>query len=747
VQGDFHVGHQLIQPSLGRVIRNGIETRVRAKVMDLLVFLAEHPDEVLSKDRLLAGVWGTDALSESALTRSITELREALQDDAERPTVIETIPKRGYRLIAPVSPVPMPDPLAGCSVLPPAHDARLAAVPHLSAKPTWTPESVDLDRAQPGASVDHPMRTRLIWGLVGLAIGGAGATAMSLMLVRESPAAHQAPVARFLVSAPPGTTFAGFPDDPHPTLSRDGRHLVTVAIANNGARSLWVHAMESLAGRPLPGTEGAAFPFWSPDNQFIGFFADGKLKKVRVTGGTVEPLCTAKGIAGGTWSEQGTIVFALASGLHSVPSSGGDPVPLTALDVSRQETAHWYPHFLPGGRHYIYVVRSSRPEHEGIFLGTIGTGERKRLTTVVSNASYVDSGYLLFVRHSLLVAQPFSMHRLEVTEPAIPLAEGLFQGPFRRFAPFSASAGVLAYRAGSMQRTRLLRVDRNGNVLGVIGAPARYLTPAFSPDGKYLAIDVLDADAETTDIWVFDLVRETSSRFTFGPGFNGYPLWTLDGKSIVYASERDGAWSVRQRSLAEQPRLGPADDQVLLESRTPIYPQGWSPDGQSLVYVDRNESTGNDIWLLSLPEHRQTPLLQTAYDEVDAQISPDGQWMVYSSDESGQIEVYVRPFSSTGAKWRISKDGGCQPRWRRDGMELFYRNVQHILSAPIKGGPSLGPSVGSTLLQTPAGRTARLAWDYDVAPDGRQFLVKELVYDEGASPMVVTIGWQALLAR
>ncbi len=715
MQGDFRIGDRLIQPSLGRVIRKGSETRVRAKVMDLLVFLAQHPDEVLSKDRLLTGVWGTDALSESALSRSITDLREALQDDAERPTVIETIPKRGYRLIAPVSPIPLRDPLAGRCVPRQGHGLR---------------------------------RVRLVWGVVGLAIGVAIATAVSWIVLRDRFAASHAPVARFLVSAPPGTTFAGFPDDPHPALSRDGRHMVTVAIANNGARSLWVHGVESFAGRPLPGTEGAAFPFWSPDDQFIGFFADGKLKKVRVTGGIVEALCPAKGIAGGTWSEQGIIVFALPSGLHSVSSSGGNTAPLTTLDVSRQETAHWYPHFLPGGRHFVYVVRSRRPEHEGIFLGAMGgAGERKQLTTVASNAAYVDPGYLLFVRHSLLVAQPFSLRRLEVTGQAIPLAEGLFQGPFRRFAPFSASAGVLTYRAGSMQRTRLVKVDRNGNILGVIGAPARYLTPAFSPDGKYLAIDVLDADAETTDIWVFDLVRDTSSRFTFGSGFNGYPLWTPDGRRIVYASERGGVWSLRQRSLAEPPRTSPADDQIMLESETPIFPQGWSRDGQSLVYVDRNKSTGNDIWLLSLPQNRKTPLLRTPYDEVEAQISPDGRWMVYSSDESGRIEVYVRPFRSTGAKWRISKDGGCQPRWRRDGMELFYRNIQHILSAPINEDPPFEPSVGRTLFQTPTGRTARLAWDYDVAPDGRQFLVKELVYDDGASPMVVTVGWQGLLTR
>jgi WD40-like Beta Propeller Repeat len=280
---------------------------------------------------------------------------------------------------------------------------------------------------------------------------------------------------------------------------------------------------------------------------------------------------------------------------------------------------------------------------------------------VASNAWYVQPGYLLFVRHSLLVAQPFSPRRLELTGQAIPLAEGLFAGPFRRFAPFSASAGVLAYRAGSMQKTRLVRVDRDGRTVGVVGAPARYLTPVFSPVGTFLAVDLLDVDGESTDIWVFDLARETSSRVTFGPGFDGYPLWTPDGKSIVYASEHRGTWSLRQRSLAE-PR-------------------------------------------------------------------------------------YVRPFSSTGAKWRISKDGGCQPRWRRDGMELFYRNIQHILSAPIERGAPFGPSVGNTLFQTPAGRTARLAWDYDVAPDGRQFLVKELVYDEGASPMVVVVGWQALLTR
>jgi DNA-binding winged helix-turn-helix (wHTH) protein/Tol biopolymer transport system component len=718
MQADFRLGDWLVQPSLGRITGNGHTIQVRAKVMDLLVFLAQHHGEVISKDALLDGVWGTAALSESALTRTITELRQALEDDAERPHVIETIPKRGYRLVAPV---------VGVTAATATSAGGLTAA---------------------GPQADVSTVRRLAWRLAGLALGAAAVAAWAVSARRVDAPRVDLPVARFLASPPEGTTFAANPVDPQPAVSPDGRQIVTVAMAVDATRRLWVRALDSPAFRLLSGTEGACCPFWSPDSNVIGFFADGRLKKIRESGGPVQTLSTVSGGGTwGTWSPQGVLLFApnLASGLYTVPSSGGQPVPLTTLDPSRHESSHRFPYFLPDGSHYNYLVRSSRPEHQGIFLGSMGTSDRRRLVAADSNAVYVP-GYLLFVRESTLIAEPFDLRRLELAGESVSIAERVVPAPTLRSAPFSASPSVLAYRSGGMHKTRLVWTDRAGSKLGTVGPPDRYLTPALSPDGKQLLVDIMNPGSGSVDTWVVDLTRHVSSRLTFGPSSHGYPVWAPDSVRFAFASDRRDAWNLYQRHTGAPSDM--ASDHVVLESATDKYPQEWSSDGASLVYVAWNDATKYDVGVVTLTGDRKpVTLLRSAFNESQAQLSPDGRWLAYTSDESGRFEVYLQTFPPSGPKWLVSAEGGCQPRWRADGRELFYLHSQQMMSVSIEAFSPLKLGTPTLLFNAQVGRASVVTWDYVAAADGRRFLLKDLVFEEGGSPIEVTLNWQTLLRR
>ena len=410
MQGSFSLGEGW--SNRPRTVSSGTGTpfMFARRSLDLLVFMARRPGEVCSKDTLMEGVWRTDALSESALTRSMTELRHALEDDVEQPNVIETIPKRGYRLIAPVHPVSLPT----------ASKVR-----------------------------------GVVWGFAGLLLGIAAA-GLAMMIFSVRVPAHDPAVVRFLITPPEGSTFSALPLEPQPAISPDGRQVAIVAMARYATRTLWVQTLDSLAARQLAGTEDAGFPFWSPDGRWIGFFAQGKLKKIRISGGPPEVLCDAAEGFGGTWNANGTVLFAPSrgSGLSTVLASGGPPAHLTILDASHHETSHRFPQFLPDGRHYIYLVRSGGAEHRGIFLGSIGSNARTRLTDADSNAALVQPGYLLFVRGSALMAQRFDLRRLVLTGEPVPVAERVLPAPTVRFAPFSvSSSGVLTYRSGGTLKT------------------------------------------------------------------------------------------------------------------------------------------------------------------------------------------------------------------------------------------------------------------------------------------------------
>jgi len=451
-------------------------------------------------------------------------------------------------------------------------------------------------------------------------------------------------MARFFVLPPENHAFsAGGRQATSVAISPDGHTLAFVARDLSGRNLLWLRTIDSLTAQPLAGTEGAAFPFWSPDSRFVGVFSNGKLVKINVTGGPPQTVCTCNG-RGATWSRDGVIVLNSGQGpLLRVSSGAGQPSPFTHLTAG--QTGHVFPSFLPDGHHVLYYANASSPEIAGVYVASLDTGDTKRLVDASSGGLYAASaGDLLFVRDGTLLAQSFDAKRLTLSGEAVPVAEHVESTVYPGVMAFSVSdTGMLAYGLGSSAAAGLQMawVDRQGKAIETVGAEGNYRGIDLAPDGKRLAAH--RHDGQGGDVWLSDLPRGTTPRFTFDPSQeNASPIWSPDGRSIVFSAVRNGKWSLYQR-----PSNGAGTEERLVESDIQILPMSWAPDGQSLVYVAIDPNTRADLWLLPLSGDRKAvPLLRTPFSESHAQISPDGKLFAYHSDESGLSEVYVRPFPS-----------------------------------------------------------------------------------------------------
>ncbi|HET6890176.1 MAG TPA: hypothetical protein VFH31_03670, partial [Pyrinomonadaceae bacterium] len=528
-------------------------------------------------------------------------------------------------------------------------------------------------------------------------------------------------------------------------LSPDGRRLAFVA-SFEGQNLLWVRSLDSLSTQSLSGTEGASPNiFWSPDNRFIGFFAGGKLKKVDASGAPPQTLCDGAG-GGGAWNREGVIIFSHGgSGLHRVSATGGEPIPVTTLDQSRFETSHRWPYFLPDGRHFLYLVRSSQPENGGIFVGSLGSKDTKHLLSNTLSAAYAPPGFLLFWQNEKLMAQPFDVDEFQLTGEPLPVAEHVSYNLGLARAAFSVSEnGVLAYRSGSSQVNQPLWFDRGGKQIGALGAAGLYLTLSPSPDESRVALDRVDTQTGTYDIWLVDLLRDIPSRFTTDPASDSNPLWSPDGSRIVFTSNREGQGDLYQKSAS-----GSGNEEVMLKSSEAKVPDDWSSDGQFIVYETINPKTRRDLWVLPMSGDRQPfPFLQTEFDEHQAQFSPDGKWIVYTSDESGAPEVYVQTFPASGGKWRVSTGGGSQPSWRRDGKELFYVAADRkLMAVDIKLGATFEARTLKTLFATRVLTLTGYRYHYAVTADGQRFLINTTIEEIGTGPISVVVNWTADLKR
>ena len=588
-------------------------------------------------------------------------------------------------------------------------------------------------------------RERLAWVVAGvLLLGLLAALPFAIAHLRRAPADER--VLRLSLLPPENANMTRIVTAM--AISPDGRRLAFVA-SFEGREFLWVRPLDSLSAQALPGTEGvtgASPPFWSPDSRFIGFFAGGKLKKIEASGGPPQTLCDSSASRGGTWNRDGVIIFGDTSGpLQRVSASGGEPVPVLALDESRLETSHRWPHFLPDGRHFLYFVRSGQTESRGVYVGSLDAKETKRLIPTAFNAAYAPPGFLLFMRNETLMAQPFDAEKLELTGEPSPVAEHVAYNMGLGRGAFSVSEnGVLAFRTGSGDRDQLLWFDRGGKQIGSLGAVGLYFSLWLSPDERQVAVERSDPQTGTPDIWLFDLARGIPSRFTTDPAGDTSPLWSPDGSRIVFSSSREGV-----RNLYQKMASGGGTEEVLLKSREEKVADDWSADGQLIVYQVLNPKTKWDLWVLPMSGDRQPfPFLQTEFNEWQSQLSPDGKWIAYISDESGSPEVYVQTFPISGGRVRVSTGGGNQPKWRRDGRELFYIAADRkLMAVDVKPGATFEAGVPRPLFDTRVLTLTDFRNHYVVTADGQRFLICSTDEVTSAPPISVVLNWSAGLKR
>jgi serine/threonine protein kinase len=575
--------------------------------------------------------------------------------------------------------------------------------------------------------------------------------ALSFVHFREVPL--QQPSTRFQVSPPEKSVISMF------RLSPDGRKIVVAALSE-GQNRLWIRPLDSLQWQLLQGTDGASYPFWSPDGANIGFYAQGKLKKIAVTGGPPQTLCEAPGGRGGTWSATGVILFTpnLTGGLYKVSTAGGVPEPATKFTASGPSDSQRYPEFLPDGRHFVYL--EDQAQATGIYVGSLDGTAPTRLLPDLSNAVYVPptppatDGYLLFRREGSLMAQPFDPGRVRLDGEIFPVAEQVgISGNVGQGAFSVSENGELAFRTGNSAGNREFTwMDSAGKRLDTVTKPALVRSGALSPGEKRLMFGISIGSGDLTDLWLQDLERGVISRFTFEEGVNVSPVWSPDGNRIVFTHRDAGA----QYAIYQRAATGTGKAEIILHTAVNTATWDWSPDGKFILYSDYQDKTKYDLWLLPLEgDHKPVPYLQTPFSEIRGQFSPDGRWMAYVSDESGRFEVYVQTVPATGPKWQISSAGGDFPRWRRDGKELYFIAAdQQLMAVPVKtGNGSSGvfePGAPQPLFRIePVAANPTSITPYMPSANGERFLVNVQAGGEGtqAPPITVVLNWTAGLKK
>jgi len=608
------------------------------------------------------------------------------------------------------------------------------------------------DPAQSSATTAAPVAPwRSRFGAATIALAGVllvALAALAFVHFRETPPVQQS--LRFQIP-PPGSTQAEYL-----TLSPDGRMLAFVATAS-GPSQLWVRAMDTLESRALAGTDGAIYAFWSYDGAYLGFFADGKLKKIAVAGGPGQTLCDAASGRGGTWNRDGVVLFSAgpSSPILRVSAAGGDPSPVTKIAAAGANAGHRFPSFLPDGVHFLYTAGSEQPDTTGLFIGSLAGTPDMRILPDMTNAFYTPrapgstTGYLLLRREDTVMAQPFDPKSLKTLGDMFPLAERVPISVNTGFGAFSVSGNAtLVYRSGRQSVSRELAwIDRAGKRLGVVGKPSEMEQVAISPDEKTVAVAI--GSGNQSDIWLQDIPRNVITRFTFRSGANFSPVWSSDGGQLVYSLEAANSYGseILRKSIA-----GSGQEETLLRAGLNAFPTDWSPDGKWIAYQQAGQKTAFDVWLLPTTGDRKPVVyLQTPFDEGDAVFSPEGKWIAYDSNESGQKQVYIQAIPPNGSKWQVSNSGGESPVWRRDGKELFYISADKKLTAvPIKVGATVELGTPQSLFDAAAFEQAPVGISYSPSRDGRRFLISVPAGGETAAiapNITVVTNWQSAVKK
>lgn len=695
--GDFELDRRA-----GELRKHGVKIRLQEQSLQILLMLLDRPGEVVLRDEIRAKLWPSDTVVEfdHSINAAIKRLRNALGESADAPRLVETLAKRGYRFI-------------GDTVKDPKNQEP-------PAQRQWLP-----------------------WTIAVLTIGVAVAIAGSAWL---GPKPVQLGTVRFPLPLPEGTTHAMFGAAPEAVPSPDGRRVAFVAVdRSTGKSNLWVRPLALPTAQKLDKTEGANFPFWSPDAQFIAYFSENKLKRVAVSGGppqticevpTPAPLAFGSNGTGGAWNRDGVIVFgSTGTALMRVPAIGGMPVPVTALETG--ETRHSWPLFAPDGRHLLYFARNRDAAKTGIYVQELGSSKRVLVLKNAVRGAWASPGYLLFVRESILFAQHMNPKTFELEGKPVSTDDQLFFNENNGWANFAISEnGVLVYRRAELSgdvSAILTWYDRNGKRLGSVGNPGGYVSISLSPDEKTAATVVTDSGRRCCDTSIVDLASgvltrltlDSQSSYRFGP-------WSPDGRRLaVNLGAEHAVEGIRELTVSS----GTARDVV----RGSFYAADWSPDSNSLLCIDRDDQRVAVLPLTAANTART--ILDSRYHKRAFRFGPGGQWVSYSSDESGRFEVFIAMYPSFNEKRQVSNGGGDWPLWRKDGREIFYVAAdQSLMSAEVRTGARLEVGTPKPLFRLPPrGRS----YGNMVAPvaDGTRFLVIETAEQKRQAEVQVVLNF------
>jgi Tol biopolymer transport system component len=600
-------------------------------------------------------------------------------------------------------------------------------------------------------AIDFPVRrrptTRWAWAAAGVA--ALIAVTLGVFLWRRpSPIAGE-PV-RFTLSLPPTATRSLELRSEITTslaLSPDGRYLAVAAVMDGRSR-LWLRRLDAAEFTLLPGTEGAFSPFWSPDSRFIGFGAEGKLKKVEVSGGSPRIIYDG-GVEGTpTWNQFGTILFGddlvTNRGIMSVSADGGAPVSINPPDPANGVLARSWPYFLPDGRRYLFItfyMPAPGVQRPRMMVGSLDGTPAVPLDSIDSRAEYSASGHLLFVNDGTLLAQRFDLDNLRLIGQPTVVAEALRVFKPTGAARFTASrTGLVAFETAINHSPSLAWFDRSGRQLATLTMPGPIKSLRLSPDGQRLAVDVVDPRTGVSDIWIQDVDRGVPRRFTYTETDEVNPIWSAEGTRIVFRSDGAGPPDIHEKAVE-----GTGNQQIVLAGPGVQHPLDVSADGRRLIYLEEDRVTRADLWMLPLSDDRKPiPLLRTPFEERDAVFSPDGRLLAFESDESGAPEVYVMPVDAVGSRRRVSRSGGQTPRWRRDGKELFYLTPDGgVMRVTMTLSPRLDVGFEEQLFVV----TGRAPSDvYDVSPDGQRFLINTSEAGDSA-PITVILNWHSAVRQ
>jgi eukaryotic-like serine/threonine-protein kinase len=625
-------------------------------------------------------------------------------------------------------------------------DDRWQSAHDVASELRWLSEAGSQVGVAAAVTIRRRTRERLAWGLV-LALAVA-ATALAVGFVRRAPV--PAPAFRATIMPPPETALIPF-DQLGLALSRDGRQLAFVANNADGSRQIWVRDLGEITARAIPETHGAAYPFWSPDDQYLGFFADGKLKKVDLRGGSPQVLADAPTGRGGSWGAADVILFSpnIRSGILIVPAGGGTPKAVTKFDEKTETTNRW-PLFLPDGRHFLYVSRVPRPnggqDAGRLMLASLDSPETTPLIDDATNAAYVAPGYLIYGRAANLYAWRFDAAKRKLIGQPAPVSEQkLSYWEPKNFVPFAAADnGTIVYLPDASRQSTLEWYARDGRPLSTFGKAGFYSTPRVSPDGKKVAFTQTEAGAQEGDMWIADLEYDRRFRFTQKSGAYFAPEWSHDSSRIAFVCSPKAVQDLCIKSLVDG-----GDTKLLYASPSWKTTGSFMPGDTTILFSEQDPKTNEDIKLLPLEGDREPKVfLRTPFVETNPEATRDGRWIAYTSNETGRGEIYVRAASGAYQQWQLSVAGGDVPRWRADGKELFYLAPDgNVMSVAIDTTPVFRPGTPKSLFKLPRMPDRDTPIFEDITPDGQRVLLNVPVSERTSVGFHAILNWTSLLKQ